>query len=123
MQVRALRSFAGRYGHIRVGQIFSSAPSYARELQSNGLVEVIGEPKPAGNRAIPEAPKRADTPPPQPPPDDQVGKDGATASSERAPASGTGRTSSSLRQDLVSRKRTRKPSAAGATKTEDPGAR
>lgn len=123
MQVRALRSFAGRYGHIRVGQIFSSAPNYAQDLMRNGLVEKVGDPGPDKNRAIPEAPARADAPPPvRPPPSEPTGKDGATASSERAPASGRGRTSSSLRADLASRRKTRKASDAGATSNPDPAA-
>lgn len=124
MQVRALRSFNGRYGHIRVGQIFSSAPNYAQDLMRNGLVELLKEPGPEKDRAIPEAPKRAEEPPPvrPPPTEPPSGKDGATASSERAPASGKGRTSSSLRADLASRRKTRKASEAGATATPDPDA-
>lgn len=113
MLVRAIKSFAGRYGHIRVGQVFNGVPNYVDELLRLGLVKPVSEPAPADNRAIPAAPMRAAAPA-------AVGKDGATGTTERAPAGGAVRTSSSLRADLASRRKTPKPSEPGATKTPDP---
>ncbi len=117
MQVRALKSFTGRYGHIRVGQVFNCVPNYAAELIANGLVRDMGEPGPSADRALPGAPHRADVPPRKEAP---AGKDGATDTSERAPVGGSTRTSRSLRADLASRRKTQPKSAPGATKSPDP---
>lgn len=67
MQVRALKTFQGRYGLIRRGQIFNAAPGYARDLKKNKLVEDTGPgpgetPAPGEDRddkAVPEAPHKA----------------------------------------------------------------
>lgn len=106
MQVRALKSFSGRYGHIRVGQIFHCVPNYAADLLRQGLVEKRPEPGPADNRSIPGAPAQSDT---------NAGKDSATGSTERAPAGGEAGTPSSLRAVLASRKKTPRRSKRGAS--------
>ena len=122
MQVRALKSFAGKYGHIRVGQIFNCEPNYADQLKTNGLVLMIDEkqaaPGPSSNRAIPAAPSQARE---EPAP---LGKDGAAGDSAHTPAAGAAITSRSLRADLASRKKTSKRSASGETpsSSQDPPA-
>jgi hypothetical protein len=111
MQVRALKSFSGKYGSIRTGQKFNCDPHYADQLFANSLIEAVQEPGPDNNRAIPQAPQRSKTPPPE----KDTGKGGATADSGRTPAGGKPITSRSLRADLALRKKTSPSSGDGGT--------
>jgi hypothetical protein len=59
MQIKALKSFQGRHGYIRAGQIVNLEDGYARDLAKNGLVEIPeGDdgPKPGNRQAMRRAP-------------------------------------------------------------------
>lgn len=61
MQVKALKSFQGRHGYIRAGQVVNLEDSYARALAANKLVELPntegdGGPKPENRQAMMRAP-------------------------------------------------------------------
>lgn len=60
--VRALKSFKGRYGHIRAGQTFAAEPGYAKQLQRSKLAVIIEDdakdPGPSQDRDRKEAPQR-----------------------------------------------------------------
>lgn len=60
MQVRALKSFEGRHGFIRAGQVVNLEDGYARDLMKNKLVEPIegdGGPKPDNRQSMMRAPR------------------------------------------------------------------
>lgn len=108
-EVRALKSFKGRYGHIRAGQTFTAEPSYAQSLMRNKLVVVTGaagEPGPSKNRDRKEAPGRG-------------GKDGegqgrpVPPTDPQPPAAGGTITSASVQAGRVSRPKTLPLSGAG----------
>jgi len=66
MQVKALKSFQGRHGYIRAGQLVNLEDGYARDLAKNKLVELPAEgdggPKPENRQAAGRAPYRAARP-------------------------------------------------------------
>lgn len=110
-EVRALRSFKGRYGHIRAGQTFTAEPNYAAQLKRNKLVVIVGgegekgkEPAPSKNRDKGNAPARGGK--------DQTGKD-APPTDPRAPAAGQTITSASVQAGQASRPKTLPLSGAG----------
>lgn len=41
MQCKARKAFSSRYGMMRPGNIFSSDPDYAKELQKLGMIEIL----------------------------------------------------------------------------------
>lgn len=124
----ALKSFKGRYGHIRAGMEFNGEPGYVRALERKGWVKILTadpakQPGPDDNRSIPEAPDKAGKVPAAP----ARGGSGVTIADDRRSRSGAGRkgggraiTSRSLRQDLASLATTPTASDDGGTKTPDP---
>lgn len=123
MKVRALKSFNGRYGKIRAGNVFECEPSYFRALARNGLAKIEPE------RAIdgqPQPEQPGEKKPPGPSEDRDLKKPPNTAGKDapgdqRKPPGATGRrtgggpgvTSRSLRADLHSRGKTAKKSGDG----------
>lgn len=124
--VKALKSFKGRYGHIRAGTTFNADPSYYRQLAAKGWVELAPEskdkqppgPGPGENRDKGGAPGRAG----------KGGAGGKPAAPNKpgsrkgtAPQRGAGGavTSRSLRQDLASHENKSPPSDAGEKSPEN----
>lgn len=108
-EVRALKSFKGRYGHIRAGQTFTAEPNYAAQLMRNKLVVVTDatqEPGPSKDRDRKGAPGRG-------------GKDGEGKGSPvpptdpQPPAAGGAITSASVQAGRASRPKTLPLSGAG----------
>lgn len=118
---RAKRTFQGRYGMVRAGNVFNCEPGYFADLKRNGLVEEVAaaaagaaDPGPSENASIPDAPARAGK---------ELGAGAAPTSSVPLPAAGSAVTSRSLRRDLASRAKTSKRSESGETpEKKDPGA-
>lgn len=111
-EVRALRSFTGRYGRIRTGQTFAAEPGYAAALKRNKLVEYTGkpgEPGPQKDRSIPEAPDRGGK-------DDKGTGRPAKSTAPQPLTGGKGITSSSAPAAPASRPRTSSTSKAGGRK-------
>lgn len=108
-EVRALRSFKGRYGSIRAGQTFNCEPGYLVQLLRNKLVIATGnpgEPGPSKDRSIPEAPHRGGK--------DKGGKDTDPSNpSGQGAGSGNALTSASLPAGQASRRKTVMQSGAG----------
>lgn len=107
--VKALRSFKGRYGHIRAGSTFNCDPNYMRQLQGKGWIEAAKPepgskdkpaPGPGDNRDKGGAPGRAGkgAPGAGKPPASGKGKSSSKGSAGRQGA-GRAVTSRSLRQD------------------------
>jgi hypothetical protein len=97
-QCRALKTFKGRYGLLRSGQIFSAEKGYADALKQKSMIVILpDDPQPQRVQAFQRAPltQHAGAPSASPPPpvaqdmagpkDD--GKARPSASSRRAPAS------------------------------------
>lgn len=119
--VEALKTFKGRLGHVNRGDKFNCDEGYFRALKKNGLAALpkptgeektpANEPGPVNDRNIPRAPARA-------------GKEGAGEDQGSPPAEtsdptrtdGQVLTSSSLRADLASRKKTLPVSVPGGRK-------
>lgn len=117
MLVKALKSFAGRYGHIRAGITFECEPHYFEALRRHRLVDAApadatpdpGAPGPQKNRNVPKAPLT--------PGKDGPGNQGGEPGKQSAPSQddGTAPPSVSLRADLRSRQKTSRKSAVGVT--------
>lgn len=132
-EVRALRSFRGRYGHIRAGQTFTAEPNYAAQLQRNKLVVVVDEskdPGPSKDRSRPEAPHRGgkETPGkgnPAQPTDPQQSADGKVITSASVQAGQASRKKTSLQSVAGGRRGTPTPrkgkTKTTSTPTEDAG--
>jgi hypothetical protein len=97
-QCRALKTFKGRYGLLRSGQIFSSEKGYADALRQKNMVVILpDDPQPSRIQAFERAPLTqhagppAQNPPPPVAPDTADpkadGKEKPSASSHPAPAS------------------------------------
>lgn len=130
--VKALKSFKGKYGHIRAGMTFNPDPGYAREMQRKGWIEPVAEeePGPGPQKKAPPAPDRNRNKPPAPsragkdqggakrtPPPNKKGA-GTSGDTEQPPAGGGPVTSRSLRADLHSSAKTLTGSEAGAANLE-----
>ena len=63
MQIRALRSFRGRYGFVRKGLVLTVEDSYARGLIQNRLAEVVALPVAPRRVAFEQAPVTRSDPP------------------------------------------------------------
>jgi hypothetical protein len=115
MQVRALKTFTGRYGTIRAGTVFNCEPGYFQSLAKNNLVtaEITKDaaartPGPSKDRNIPEAPHRGGK--------ENPGEQGQAPGVTVRPLDvGAGQQSSSLRADLALQEKTSNRSAAGVT--------
>lgn len=106
-EVRAIKSFKGRYGHIRKGQQFTAEPNYARQLRDNKLVKILEEkpePGPSKNRDKGDAPGRGGK--------DPTGKDAPPTDPQRS-ADGQAITSASVQAGQASRRKTLPLSGAG----------
>jgi hypothetical protein len=97
-QCRALKTFKGRYGKLRSGQIFSSEKGYADALAQKKMIVILpDDPQPQRVQAFQRAPLTQHAGPPAPNPPSPVAPDMAdprddgkarpSASSRRAPAS------------------------------------
>lgn len=116
MQVKALKTFQGRYGKIRAGETFNAEPGYVLALNKRKgfpMVEVLSkqdEPGPTKDRSKGEAPGRAGKEKPgdqgRPPVSDTAGQQGA----------GAALTSQSLPAVPASRARIAVPSPRGGRK-------
>lgn len=131
---KALRSFKGRYGHIRAGTTFNCAPGYYAALEKKGWVQLakVEEPGPSDNRAIPGAPnKSGELEPggekdpgkaPAAPGGDTSQNPGGTepdaSNTADPPASGRTLTSRSLRRGRASQRATSNLSVSGGRKPD-----
>lgn len=113
MQVKALKTFQGRYGKIRAGEVFNAEPGYVVGLnkrKGHPLVQVLDErdePGPAKDRNKGEAPGRAGK--------EHPGDQGRAPASDTAGQQGGGQalTSQSLPAVPASRGKIAAPSPRG----------
>lgn len=132
---KALKSFKGRYGHIRAGTTFNAEPGYFGQLAKKGWVELASDkrepepqskdktpPGPDKNRDKGGAPGRAgkgNAGSSKPASNSKGGKGGAKGTEDRQGA-GSAVTSRSLRADLHSQDKTPPSSEAGEKNPEKP---
>lgn len=127
MKTRALKTFRGRYGLIRAGNVFECEPGYYKQLAKMGMVQKEPE-RTLDEPGQPPDPNKPDNPgpskdrdakgPPFPPGKSPPGvarkPPGDTA---RRTGGGQALTSRSLRADLRSRGKTSKKSDGGELET------
>lgn len=122
MRVRAIRTFTGRYGHIRTGNVFECEPGYFAHLKRNGMAVEEKDraleaptPGPNDNKAVPAAPSTAGK-------DAPGGQGRPPGDTARPRGAGKTVTSRSLRADLALRQKTLSTSGAGALASPPTGA-